>query len=411
MGNDESSLQVDAAGGSGSIGDSRRPVIGKSPVETLFRRLHANAMVPFDPDSDSAHMLILRQMWSCFNRGDSFKRVGEEWQTVGFQSPDPVTDFRATGLMGAKVTTRVLEKNKALVEYFLADIVVLESCLGNGAFYPLMANCVAIMVGICKLVGLAENSQSANVFKLRDVDVAVKEVTAYGMHVSGASKSVKSPRPSQSPTSAFSSATPSSPPSLHNPRDSFSADSTSCSASQKSSVADSLNSFFKTLGSAVKDFGTPAGVSSRRAMQLNSLFQDTRTFDLLLIHVMIQFHNQFMHDAIHRGATYMESSAILQQTLTDTATWLSSPMPVFERLRVMQRQQMHYNSDDYVSEYIADIMLKKNRSASVDAACVETAKTLHIANEEDVIDSGRTVVLRSSVTSTTTTSTASASIE
>jgi hypothetical protein len=238
-------------------------IIVKSPVETLFRRLHQEAQVPFDPDHDNGHMLVLRQMWSCFNRGDEFKRSGPEWQAVGFQSADPVTDFRAAGLMGAKVTKRVLEKNKPLVEYFLTDVVVLESCLSDGAYYPLMANCVAVLVGVCKLIGLAEDTASANLFKLRDLETAVKEITA----------SHGAPGPCASPA-------------LH----------MALSSSSSSLFSTPQSSFFKNIG-------TPAAAAARREMQLNSLFQDARSFDLLLLHVMIRFHNNFMRDAIHHGAT------------------------------------------------------------------------------------------------------------
>ena len=226
-----------------------------------------------------------------------------------------VSDFRATGLMGAKVTKRILAKNKRLVEYFLADIVVLESYMGDGIFYPLMANCLGVLVGVCKLIGLAETSTSANILKMRPIEEAVKEITTIS--------------PANNPGSRTSSS--------------------------------DFEQFFQGLGSSLRGLTSSKqkDIEARRQMQLSSLFQDARTFDMLLTHVMIQFHNDFMHDAIHKGATYMDSSAILASTLAGTAAWLREPMPIFERLRSMQESQTHYNSDEYVSVFIADIMIQQ----------------------------------------------------
>ena len=307
MGNDEStldhnrSLGISQTHSSGSTTDSgsmsprnsvgripagsRRTVVKKSPGELLFRRLHQEAQIPFNPDGDKAHLLILKQMWACFNREDVFKRTGKEWQAVGFQSPDPATDFRATGLMGAKTTKRFLEKNKKLVQYFLADVVMLESCLGDGVFYPLMANCIGVLVGICKLIGLAENSGSANLFKLRGIDAILTQMHA--QTGSPARPRSKSPRNSLTHSNSASN--------LRN-----------MSGGGAWSNRSNLRSFFKDVGESIKNIGQDARVKGE--LQLKTLFLDTRTFDLLLLHVIIQFHNNFMHDAIHEQVRFRAAS-------------------------------------------------------------------------------------------------------
>ena len=114
MGNDESTLQQSYGNGNGkghlnvhrrgtppsSPRNSKKKqkqvfsngrLFSSSPAELLFRRLHAASTVPFDPDNDSGHMLLLKQTWSHFNKDEVFKREGKEWQAIGFQSPDPVS--------------------------------------------------------------------------------------------------------------------------------------------------------------------------------------------------------------------------------------------------------------------------------------------------------------------------------
>jgi hypothetical protein len=341
MGNDASSLDDGSPGrspapSSPTSSQPQRRGSGncKTPLELLLRRLHAEAQIPFSPDVQASHMLILRQMWSCFNKGDPFKRRGPEWQAVGFQSPDPCTDFRATGLMGAKVIKRILEKN-AFHQHFIADVVMLESCMGDGVFYPLMANCVAVLVGVCKLVGLAEGSTAANLFKLRDLDSILREMVVS----SSTSNGTATPRRRESGTSSV-------------------ARTNSGAASVGASPSD-LDRFVSTLRGG-------GGGTDRSKMHISTLFQDARTFELLLLHVIIQFHNNFMHDCIHAGANYMSAPAVLASTLEGTAAWLCEPMPLYERLKAMQEEQTHYNSDEYFSVFLTDMLRHKQELAAAE---------------------------------------------
>lgn len=346
MGNEESSMMGAPSNfPSETTTSATQSSSRSSQTETFIRKLHKDCLTAFDPDNDTSHMLILRSMWSCFNDGTEFKRSGKEWVSVGFQSADPVTDFRATGFMGAKVLRRILDRNKRLVGFFLNDIKALQTYIGNEPFYPLMANCISILVGVCKIMGLGESHTSANVFKVRPVEKVLVGILPSSNNAASFSSTSAS-------THQHATHTPTQPP-------------------------NKVETFFKDIEKAFNNLAKSQDDIMREKMQLDSLFQDIRTFELLILHVMIQFHNDFMHDAIHKGATYMDASTILKSTLDGTTAWLCEKMPLFERLKILQSNQSHYNAKDYVSVYSR--ILKSHYSQPNDNA----AKKLEIDSQED----------------------------
>ena len=78
-----------------------------------FSRLRDAARISYDWET---HELLLRALWrSCFGPGNAstFKPRSERWRELGFQGPDPTTDFRGAGVMGLRHLLTVVNSGRA----------------------------------------------------------------------------------------------------------------------------------------------------------------------------------------------------------------------------------------------------------------------------------------------------------
>jgi len=68
-------------------------------LEEKSQRLIRLLSTTFDPEAEE-HVGMLRRLWDASQLEEEFCLKGNRWKDLGFQRDDPVSDFRATGLLG-----------------------------------------------------------------------------------------------------------------------------------------------------------------------------------------------------------------------------------------------------------------------------------------------------------------------
>jgi len=102
----------------------------------------------FNQDNE-AHMLSLHQLWEVGfkNPHMEYKLVTDDWKRLGFQSDDPMRDFRGTGIFGLEQILFFAEKCPQKFEYILD----LEKF--RGEMYPFVVASFNVTMMLFELLG------------------------------------------------------------------------------------------------------------------------------------------------------------------------------------------------------------------------------------------------------------------
>lgn len=75
---------------------------------------------PFD-NKNETHMLSLKQLWDVGFKGENldYQLISDDWKKLGFQSDDPMRDFRGTGIFGVEQLLFFAEKCPQKFHYIL----------------------------------------------------------------------------------------------------------------------------------------------------------------------------------------------------------------------------------------------------------------------------------------------------
>jgi len=103
--------------------------------------------IPFN-DEDPTHHEELVRLWTLFFPEDPFTLQSSLWKKLGFQSDNPLTDFRASGFFGLKNLLFFAEKYPAKFQW-LVDIQEKRS----GEYYPFAIASFNVTMMICELLG------------------------------------------------------------------------------------------------------------------------------------------------------------------------------------------------------------------------------------------------------------------
>lgn len=78
-----------------------RHCLGFASELSHLRTALTRQRVAFD-GGNAAHVELIRSMWLALVPAEEFATVSEEWERLGFQGPDPATDFRGPGCLAAR---------------------------------------------------------------------------------------------------------------------------------------------------------------------------------------------------------------------------------------------------------------------------------------------------------------------
>jgi len=102
---------------------------------------------PFDIENE-VHRDHLIKLWNIFFNESDFILQSPEWKKLGFQSDNPLSDFRASGFFCLKNLIYFSEKYTSKFKYLL-DINETRS----GAYYPFAIASFNVTMMLCELLG------------------------------------------------------------------------------------------------------------------------------------------------------------------------------------------------------------------------------------------------------------------
>jgi hypothetical protein len=117
-------------------------------VKQRMTEFQKHIAIPFNKD-DPSHHGDLVNLWNLFFKSD-FTLNSHDWKLLGFQSDNPLTDFRASGIFGLKNILYFAEKYPTKFK-LLADIHGTRD--RHGESYPFAIASFNVTMLICELLG------------------------------------------------------------------------------------------------------------------------------------------------------------------------------------------------------------------------------------------------------------------
>jgi len=134
-------------------------IIGSNPNVTLpavspivkqrMSEFQKHIAIPFNKDDPSHHEDLVK-LWNHFFPSVPFTLNSSDWKLLGFQSDNPLSDFRASGIFGLKNILYFAEKYPTKFK-LLVDIH--GSRIRSGDSYPFAIASFNITMMICELLG------------------------------------------------------------------------------------------------------------------------------------------------------------------------------------------------------------------------------------------------------------------
>jgi len=116
-------------------------------VKLRMSEFQKHISVSFNVD-DQSHYDALVQLWNIFFQEEPFSLSSTNWKKLGFQSDNPLSDFRACGYFGLKNLLYFSEKYPTKFQV-LADVNESRS----GEYYPFAVASFNVTMMICELLG------------------------------------------------------------------------------------------------------------------------------------------------------------------------------------------------------------------------------------------------------------------
>lgn len=95
-----------------------RPKINQEAVNT-WKKIFQISKLQFDENSLLHHRILNTLHMLMTGRSTPPPRKGTHWQTIGFQSKDPITDLRGAGMMGLLLPLNLFAKYKTLSKFLI----------------------------------------------------------------------------------------------------------------------------------------------------------------------------------------------------------------------------------------------------------------------------------------------------
>jgi len=122
-----------------------------APIDPVVKQrmtdFQTHISIPFN-NEDPTHHEELVKLWNLFFPQEHFTLQSSLWKKLGFQSDNPLTDFRASGFFGLKNLLFFAEKYPAKFQW-LVDLQEKR----QGEYYPFAIASFNVTMMICELLG------------------------------------------------------------------------------------------------------------------------------------------------------------------------------------------------------------------------------------------------------------------